>query len=286
MKVLVVGASGMLGSDVVKELLGRGHEVLSPSSKELDITDPESVAQITTWDGFDWCINCAAYTAVDKAESEEQAAAELNALGPGYLARACAMKGIKVVHISTDFVFDGESRTPYTEEDRPNPIGVYGRTKLAGEEAVLAAWPMSLIFRTSWLYGPNGKNFPKTMISAWEAEKSLRVVADQVGNPTYTPDLARTIVDAMERNIFPGIYHATGPDQMSWQEFALAAITAYRDAKQIARGVEVAPINTEDWPTPAKRPKYSVLSNEKLQKEGIAPMPSVNEALSQFVMTL
>lgn len=276
----------MLGSDVEKELRNRGHEVVAPSSRELDITDPESVAQITTWDGFDWCINCAAYTAVDQAESDEQAAAELNALGPGYLARACAMKGIKLAHVSTDFVFDGKSGTPYTEEDRTNPLCVYGRTKLAGEESVLGAWPMSLVFRTSWLYGPNSKNFPKTMIAAWKAGKQLKVVADQLGNPTYTPDLARTIVDAIEKNVFPGIYHATGPDQMSWHEFALGAITAYRDLISPELEVEIAPIKTEDWPTPAQRPRYSVLSNEKLQKEGIAPMKGVNEALSEFIMTL
>ncbi len=286
MRVLVIGASGMLGSDVVKELQGRGHEVLTPSSSELNLTEPESVAQVTTYEGIDWCVNCAAYTAVDKAELEEQQAAELNALGPGYLARVCAMKGIKLAHVSTDFVFDGSSTEPYQEEDRTNPLGVYGRTKLAGEEAVQAAWPMSLIFRTSWLFGPNGKSFPKTMIVAWEAGKELKVVADQIGNPTYTPDLARTMVDAIEKDIFPGIYHATGADTMSWHEFAVEAIEAYREAKGIDRPVEVAPIKTEDWPTPAVRPKYSVLSNTKLQREGIAPMRPIREALSEFVRTL
>lgn len=286
MNVLVIGGSGMLGTDVVSELEQRGHQIQAPGSSEFNLSEPESVARVTQMSDVDWCINCAAYTAVDKAESEEQLAAELNALGPSYLARACAMKNIKLIHISTDFVFDGRAHDPYREEDQTHPIGAYGRTKLAGEEAVQAAWPMSLILRTSWLYSPNGKNFPKTMIAAWEAGRDLKVVADQIGCPTYTPDLAKTIVDAMEKNIFPGIYHATGENPMSWHEFAIKAIEAYRDSKKMDRAVEIAPIKTEDWPTPAQRPKYSVLSNAKLQKEGIAPMRSTQEALSEFVLSL
>lgn len=286
MKVLVVGASGMLGQDVVAELKARGHEILAPSSTELNLTDPESVATITEMEKVDWCINCAAYTAVDKAESEEQVAAELNALGPGYLARVCAMKGIKLAHVSTDFVFDGTATAPYGEEGRTNPLGVYGRTKLAGEEAVQAALPMALIFRTAWLYGPGGKSFPKTMIGAWEAGKDLRVVADQIGAPTYTPDLARTIVDSVEKDIFPGTYHATGPDSMSWQEFAIMAVTAYRDHIGSDREVDIKPINTADWPTPAVRPKFSVLSNAKLQGAGVAAMRPTQLALAEFVTRL
>lgn len=286
MKVLVIGATGMLGSDIVAELRSRNHEVQAPRSAELDLTQPESVAQITTFDGIDWCINCAAYTAVDKAESEEQAAAELNALGPGYLARACAMKGIKLVHMSTDFVFDGEASEPYEEECQPHPLGAYGRTKLAGEEAVQSAWPMALVFRTSWLYGPIGKCFPKTMIAAWNAGSHLRVVADQIGNPTYTPDLARTIADSIEKDIFPGIYHATGPNSMSWYEFAVKSLEAYRSDRGIERTIDIDPIRTEDWPTPAVRPRYSVLSNAKLHREGIVPMRRTDEALSEFVQKL
>jgi len=283
MKVLVLGSTGMLGSDVLNELTTRGHAVVAPTSSELDIADPQSVAEITQMDGIDWCVNCAAYTAVDKAESEEQAAAELNALGPGYLARACAMKGIKLLHVSTDFVFDGEASEPYDELARTNPLGVYGRTKLAGEEAVFAAMPTAIIFRTSWLYGPNGKSFPKTMIGAWKAGKELRVVADQIGSPTYTRDLARVIVDALEKDIYPGTYHATGPDAMTWHDFAVLAVEAYRYAYGIGRAVEIAAIKTEDWPTPAHRPKYSVLSNKQLLESGIGPMRPTKEALVEFV---
>ena len=179
MKVLVIGGSGMLGSDVVAELRSRNAEVEAPGSSEIDITDPESMAKVAMMRGFNWCVNCAAYTAVDLAESEVQKATVLNALGPGYLARACAVAGFKLLHVSTDFVFDGAAGTPYTEDSPTNPLGVYGRTKLEGEHAVLAGLPTSLILRTSWLFGANGKSFPRTIIGAWQAGKDLRVVSDR-----------------------------------------------------------------------------------------------------------
>ncbi|HZH98927.1 MAG TPA: sugar nucleotide-binding protein, partial [Fimbriimonadaceae bacterium] len=169
MRVLVIGGTGMLGSDVVHELRSRGHEVLSPSSSELDITDPLGAASVASgaYGKIDWCVNCAAYTAVDKAETDADAATLLNAIAPGYLARSCAMAGTKLLHFSTDFVFDGLSSTPYTEAMPTHTLGVYGRTKREGEEAVLAGDPSALILRTAWLYGPNGGSFPRTMIRAW-----------------------------------------------------------------------------------------------------------------------
>lgn len=286
MKTLLIGGSGMLGSDLRSELQARGHEVFAPNSRELDLTDPESVASIALRTELDWCLNCAAFTGVDLAESEEQAATELNAIGPSYLARACAMAGIKLLHVSTDFVFDGKSSTPYTEEDVPNPLGAYGRTKLAGEEAIRAALPTALILRTSWLYGPMGRSFPRTMIEAWRAGKSLKVVADQVGCPTCTVDLSKVIVAATELDLFPGIYHASGPDALSWHEFATRAIKAYMQVKGMEGDVDIAPIKTEDWPTPALRPPYSVLSNDKINAAGIAPMRTVEESLGDFCQRL
>jgi dTDP-4-dehydrorhamnose reductase len=283
MKVIVIGGSGMLGSDVVAELRSRSAEVVAPGSSEIDITDPESMAKVAMMREFNWCVNCAAYTSVDLAESEVQRATELNALGPGYLARACAVAGIKLLHVSTDFVFDGEASTPYTEDSAPNPLGVYGRTKLEGEHAVLAGLPTSLILRTSWLFGANGKSFPRTIIGAWQAGKDLRVVSDQVGCPTYTADLARCIADAIEKDIFPGVYHASGPDPMSWHAFATLAVKAYCDVHGIESEASIRPIATEDWPTPAVRPKYSVLSNAKLKEAGIQPMRPIREALTEFV---
>lgn len=285
MRFLVVGSTGMLGTDVRAELERRGHEVVTPSSSELDITNPHSVAEGVR-QGIDWCINCAAYTAVDKAETEVDAATLLNALAPGYLARACAMAGTRLIYVSTDFVFDGSKTEPYTEEDKTNPLGAYGRTKREGEEAVMASGASALIVRTSWLYGPNGNSFPKTMINAWLAGKNLRVVADQIGTPTYTGDLARVLVDLVELGPEAGIYHAAGPDVMSWHEFARMVIEAYRDLRGLDNPVEIKPIKTEDWPTPAVRPKYSALSSGKLQSFGVEPMRPTREALREFCLRL
>ena len=263
MRVLVIGGSGMLGSDLVPVLRDRGHEVIAPGSKELDITDPVSVAKIPAGElgQFDWCINCAAYTAVDRAETEVREATELNALGPAYLARACVGHGCRLLHVSTDFVFDGRATEPYTEGASTNPLGVYGRTKRDGENAVFEAHPNAIVVRTSWLFGSNGNSFPRTIIRAYESGKHLRVVADQVGCPTYTVNLALTISDLIEENAFPGMYHAAGPEAMSWHEFAERVLTTWT-----GRGVAVEPITTEEWPTAAARPKYSVLGNSVLTR--------------------
>ncbi len=283
MRVLVIGGSGMLGSDLGDELLRSGHQVVDPPSRDLDIADPASVAQIAaeTIGHFDWCVNCAAYTVVDKAETDVQKATEINSLGPSYLARACAASGTELLHLSTDFVFDGHSAEPYSEDAPTNPLSVYGRTKLDGENGVLEANPSSLIVRTSWLFGPNGNSFPKTMIKAWEAGKSLKVVADQIGSPTYTCHLAKTLVQIMERKPYPGIYHATGPNATSWHDLAKMTIKTWSGTEP-----DIAAISTEDWPTPATRPKYSVLSNKRLHEIGIPPMPPLDEALQDFCAKL
>jgi len=248
--------------------------------------DPMEVAEITSGDYGKptWCINCAAYTQVDKAEVEKDKAMAVNGLAPGYIGRACSMAGIKLLHVSTDFVFDGESESPYTEDQHPNPIGVYGRSKRQGEEAVMASGAHSLICRTSWLYGPHGNSFPRTMIKAWEAGKQLRVVSDQIGTPTYTRDLARVLVDMIVKDPEPGFYHAAGPDIVSWHEFAVDAIRIH--AQQVIgsdESIKVTPITTADWPTPAKRPKYSALSFEKTAALGIQPMRHLPAALADFV---
>lgn len=277
-KVLVVGAAGMLGTDLVAELQRKGHEVVAPTLEELDITDSTSVANVAMNEyGVKWCINCAAYTAVDKAESEPMAAAEVNVLGASYLAKACSMGKVRLIHISTDFVFDGSQRRPYDPDDPTAPLGVYGKTKRDGEDAVREAMPTSLIFRTAWLYGPNGPSFPRTMIRAHEAGRKLRVVSDQTGCPTYTADLARLLVEAVEKDPFPGIYHAVGPETMTWHQFAERTLEIWTGAR-----VDIEPIGTDDYPTPAKRPAYSVLSMEKTLAAGIHPMRPVSEALAEF----
>lgn len=273
----------MLGTDVRAEFGSRGWPVFAPPREELDLADPSSVAQVAagTW-AADVCVNCAAYTAVDKAEAESDRAMEINALGPSYLARACAMAGIPLLHIGTDFVFDGQATEPYTEEDATSPLGVYGRSKAAGEEAVLAGGPHWVV-RTSWLYGPAGRCFPEVIVGAWLAGKPLRVVADQVGTPTSTRELARTLGDFVVANPVPGVYHAVGPDVVSWHAFALASVAAYAD--KWGEGQELPTIEaiaTADWPTPAPRPAFSALGAARLREYGIAPMRPLDLALADY----
>ncbi|MFQ3587208.1 MAG: dTDP-4-dehydrorhamnose reductase [Fimbriimonadaceae bacterium] len=290
MNVVVVGSQGMLGSDVVAEFQSSGHRVLPLDIGDIDITRAESVASFlghVAGHRFDWCINCAAYTAVDKAETEPDLATAVNGLGPGYLARACLIAGMRFLQIGTDFVFDGNKRTPYVESDPALPLGVYGRSKLAGERSAMEANPGTIVARTAWLFGPNGSSFPKTMIRAWRAGKKLRVVADQIGSPTYTGDLARTLREMAERDLPPGVYHTAGPDSMSWHALAHYSIRAYRDQFHPGEPEPIIdPIATEDWPTPAVRPAYSVLSGEKLRAAGIEPMRHLPEAMREFVRRL
>jgi dTDP-4-dehydrorhamnose reductase len=288
MHVLVVGGSGMLGSDLRVELALRGHQVVAPSHEEFDVADPVSSGRILVeeFGHFDLCVNCAAYTAVDKAESEVRAATELNCIAPGYLAHACNSAKVRLIHLSTDFVFDGKSSEPYTEDCQVHPIGVYGRSKEGGEREVLQTHFGAIVVRTSWLFGPNGVSFPRTMIRAWKAGKKLRVVSDQIGRPTHSAELARVIVDIAERDLFPGVYHAVGPEAMAWNEFADRAIRAYARFHKLDSPIEIEPILTADWPTPAKRPHYSVLSTAKLEATGVLPQRPLDESLDDFVAHL
>jgi dTDP-4-dehydrorhamnose reductase len=283
-----MGGSGILGSDLRVELGLRGHEVVAPSRHEFDLADPVSSGRILAEElgMFDICINCAAYTAVDKAENDLRAATELNSIAPGYLAHACAAMRMRMIHLSTDFVFDGTASTPYAEDCRVHPLGVYGRSKEAGEREVMNAHPGALVVRTSWLYGPHGVSFPRVMIRAWKSGKKLRVVNDQVGCPTHTVELSRVLADLAERNVFPGIYHAVGPEPMTWFDLARRSIAAFKAHHKLDRPIEIEPIATADWPTPAKRPAYSVLSTAKLEAAGIAPQRRVDESLTDFVAHL
>lgn len=277
MKILLIGGYGMLGSDLREEFVRRGWEVVAPTLEEIDITDPIQVAGCAEVAG-DWVVNAAAYTAVDKAESEPDEAMMANGLAVGYLGQMAAMAGSKFLHISTDFVFDGTKSEPYTEDDATNPLGEYGRSKLVGEEQALSH--AGVVVRTAWLFGPNGGSFPRTMIRVAREGKPLRVVADQTGCPTYTRDLARVIADLIAKDAYPGVYHAVGPDTMTWHQFAVRTLEA------AGIDYEVAPISTADYPTPAKRPAYSVLSTAKIAAMGIAPMRPTDEALAEFVSRL
>lgn len=265
MRILLLGADGMLGCEVRSACESAGWEVFAPSLAEFDLTDPMASARLASgeWGDFDWCVNCAAYTAVDQAESEKDLCFAVNALGVAYLSSACATKQIRLLQISTDFVFDGEKDGLYTEDDAPNPLGVYGLSKWEGEKAALRH-EANIVVRTAWLFGPHGKNFPKTIIAAFKAGKKLRVVNDQFGCPTYAPDLAKVLVQIMEKGLPGGIYHACGPEMMSWHEFAVRAVRAYLKSVGSDEDPAIEGIPSSDWPTAAKRPKMSGLACGKL----------------------
>lgn len=282
MKVTVLGSNGMLGTDVVKVLEALGHEVKPLTRSDVDLTKPATINDCR-WlakKNADWVVNCTAYTAVDKAEEEPEIAFDVNEEG---VLNLCGKLngGPRLIHISTDFVFDGTATTPYVETDETNPLGVYGQSKLAGEHYAEAMLDDPLIFRTSWLFGPAGKSFPLTMINAHNAGRQLRVIGDQFGCPTYTVDLATAIASAIETNLESGIYHACGSDAMSWHEFAERVLSVYKDEP-----ISIEKIGTADYPTPAKRPAFSVMSNAKLNTAGINPWRPVGSAVEEFVERL
>lgn len=287
-QILLIGSRGMLGSDLLTAMLNRGWSVTSPWQEDLDITVPAHLEAIRRrdWSSPTHIINCAAYTAVDKAETESMTAMRLNAVAPGALAWVTREIGAKIIHISTDFVFDGYATTPYTETSPVNPLGMYSKSKLQGEQNIVKEHDQAIIFRTSWLYGIHGKCFPRTMIEHYLKGTALKVVADQTGCPTSTVDLSHSIIQAIELNIAPGIYHCTGPDSCTWHQFAELAIKTYREMHQLPNEINLAPCTTADYPTPAKRPAYSVLDNSKIQAVGITPHRPFPESLLEFVSQL
>lgn len=288
-RVLVVGGHGMLGSDAVIEFQGRKWTVTAPTIKELDVTRKDHLEKLRVRDfgNLDWVVNCAAYTKVDKAEDEFFVAHQVNGVAPGALAFICAKNDWRFLHLSTDFVFDGLSTVPYTERHVTAPLGKYGVSKLMGEQNALKELPSTVVARTAWLYGPNGPNFPRTIIKAWLEGKDLRVVNDQTGSPTYTADLSRVLGDLIAADAPGGVYHTAGPDAMTWHELAELALETYRDAVLGSpREIKVEAVPTSAWPTRAARPKYSVLSFEKALGLGVQPMRSTPAALLDFCLRL
>lgn len=253
---LVVGSNGQLGNELKLLLQDKAVYV---DKDELDITDKAAVEKFMSEHTFEAIINCAAYTAVDKAESDESLATLINVDGPRHLAET----GVPLIHISTDYVFDGTGCRPYTEEDKPNPQTVYGRTKYAGEQAVMKAAKTAIIIRTAWLYSTFGNNFVKTMRKLGAERESLNVVFDQVGTPTYAADLAKAIVTILPqvKTGIKEVYHFSNEGVCSWYDFALA-IMAQSDLD-----CHVLPIESKDYPTPAKRPFYSVLNKAKIKRD-------------------
>ncbi len=282
---LVTGAAGMLGRDVTALLATRGEEVAALTRADLDITDAAATAEAVAAVKPDVVVNCAAWTAVDAAEENEAEALAINGHGPANLAAACAGLGAVLVHPSTDYVFPGDATVPYAEDAAPAPAGAYGRTKLAGERAVLAALPnASYVVRTAWLYGAHGKNFVKTMLRLARRDVAPGVVADQYGQPTWTADVAAKIYDLVGAAAPAGIYHATSSGQTTWfglaEEIFLLHHAAENQDRERERGrLTPTPLTTAEYPTPAKRPAYSVLGHAAWHAAGIAPIGDWKDAL-------
>jgi dTDP-4-dehydrorhamnose reductase len=283
MRVLLFGKNGQVGSHLQAVLEPFG-EVIAFGRSDVDLSDSGAVAQAVRDARPHVVINAAAYTAVDRAESEPELAEAVNAEAPGAMARAAAASGALLVHYSTDYVFDGRASQPYTEEAPTNPLGAYGRTKLAGERAVTAAGGPHLVFRTAWVYSLHGHNFLKTMLRLGGERDELRIVDDQRGSPTYAGAIADATAAVLRvvdnRGGLPaehaGVYHMTCSGEVSWCGFAREI---FRRAG--VSGVHVTPITTADYPTPAARPAYSVLSNAKLQRVFGIELPPWQEALTR-----
>jgi len=275
-KILVTGAQGMLGSELVLALRGTA-EVVGVDVGDFDITDADETRSAISGISPDVVVNCAAYTDVDRAETERDLAFAVNAAGAGNVARGAAAAGARVLHISTDYVFDGTKREPYLEGDEPAPINVYGESKLAGEREVTKEAATHLIVRTSWLYGHAGGNFVETILSLAEREDTLRVVVDQVGAPTYARDLAVVLKELVSSGI-TGVVNATNSESCSWFGFARAILEAAGKS-----GVIVLPVGTATFPRPARRPTNSLLDLRRLASTlGWEPRPW-REALNEYI---
>ncbi len=289
--IWLIGNKGMLGNEVEKLLKERGLTYWS-SDKEVDISDYKALEKFGKDKKIKWIINCSGYTKVDKAEEEIDEAFRINKNGVRNIALFSAERQIRLIHISTDYVFDGrqeEGAVTYSEEDKTNPINIYGRSKLAGEEEIKNILEEYFIIRTAWLCGLEGNNFIYTMLRLFKERDLVKVVEDQWGSPTYTVDLAGAILKIIEDDLVSyGIYHFTNEGVTNWYEFAR---TIYKKAKRLglledSKKVEIQPIKTEDYPTAARRPRYSVLSKEKIKREFSIKIRDWDEALEDFLISL
>ena len=277
MNILITGCNGQLGNEMqLLEAKNPQHTYFNTDVEELDITDRETVAAFVEHNQIDGIVNCAAYTAVDKAEDNTELCDLLNHVAPGYLAEAVERRGGWLIQISTDYVFDGTSHTPYVETDPVCPNSTYGSTKLAGEEAAQKACSRTMIIRTAWLYSTFGNNFVKTMLRLGRERQELGVIFDQIGTPTYARDLATAIFAAIGQGVQPGIYHFSNEGVISWYDFTkaihrIAGITTCR----------VHPLHTAEYPTPATRPHYSVLDKTKIKDTYHLDIPYWEDSLRE-----
>ena len=282
MTILITGCNGQLGNEI--QLLQAAHPEhtwLNTDVNELDITDQLAVEHFVAHHQVNGIVNCAAYTAVDKAESDRQNATTLNTVAPAYLAAAIEKRGGWIIQVSTDYVFNGTKHLPYTEDDTPCPDSVYGSTKLAGELGVQKFCQRAMIIRTAWLYSTFGNNFVKTMLRLGNERQELGVIFDQIGTPTYARDLARAIITIIDRGVRPGIYHYSNEGVISWFDFAkaihrLGGITT----------CHVRPLHTSEYPTPAHRPAYSVLDKTKIKQAYDLGIPYWEESLAECIQQL
>ena len=287
MKVLVTGSNGQVGYCLVQQLRQQNADFLALDRDQLDITQRQAIWQMVSDYRPDVIINAAAYTAVDKAESEAEQAFAINRDGAAYLAEAAQQIGAAMLHISTDYVFDGQATQPYTETDATAPQGVYGQSKLAGEQAVLAACSRSIILRTAWVFGEHGHNFVKTMLRLGRERDSLGIVSDQHGAPTYAGDIAAALLHIAHhitqgKPTEYGIYHFSGKPYVSWYQFAEAIFQQAQQQGILANTPQLLAIATPDYPTPAKRPANSCLQLDKIQQAfGISPS-DWQQALTQL----
>ncbi len=276
MRLFIAGADGQLGSDVVR-LLSPTVEVTARVMDELDVTDRAALRREVEASHPDVVINCAAYTAVDRAETEQDVAYQVNVLGAHNVAQAARRVGARVVYFSTDYVFDGTATQPYDEEAPTGPLSVYGRTKLQGEQATREANPDHLILRLAWLYGSTGHNFVRTILRLAREKDQLRIVDDQVGSPTFTEDVVHQLWTAIEEGC-SGTYHCVNAGQASWYSFADHIV------HRLGLNVPVIAIRTGDYPTPARRPAYSVLADRKFTLEQLNGMRSWEDALDDCLL--
>ena len=285
MKILVTGAAGQLGRELVLMLQAAGEEVVGIDKQELDLSCTDEVAEGIANYGVDWVINCTAYTRVDKAEEDRELAFLINRDSAGAVAIGVKRCRGRLVHISTDFIFDGKQSRPYKEDDVANPLGVYGQSKLEGEQLVHKVMPEAIILRTAWVYGIHGHNFVKTMLRLAAEREELNVVDDQIGTPSWTADIASAIQTLINRNA-AGTYHFTNEGVASWYDFADSIVHIARDLDFPIKAKIVKPIPSSEFPTPATRPPYSVLNKQKIRNLLDRDIPHWQQSLEQMLRQL
>jgi dTDP-4-dehydrorhamnose reductase len=281
-KILVTGGKGQLATCIKDIAIGlKGYNFIYVDLDELDITKQTEVNVFFASENISFCVNCAAYTAVDKAEKEQELTAMVNKVGAQNLANACNKHGAGLIQISTDFVFDGKMSRPYREDDALGPLSVYGLTKLKGEQEIVRILPNSFIIRTSWLYSEHGHNFLKTILKLGSERDNLSVVADQIGTPTYAGDLAKVILKIITEECTEyGVYHFSNEGVASWYDFAKAIF------EESNTKVKLLPINSEEYPTPAARPSFSVMDKTKIKKKLDLEIPYWRDSLKECLMKL